>query len=357
MAAAIVAARRRPCAADGAWAKPAGAGRSSTSPGRRSSACMNNCGATRKQSGRHGYVPAPGHRRWRGPAGPAAYPAPERTRSPATRRAASTAPTGSCRVAGKIDGVDALLAMPLTHHAADRRVARPGSASLGPRPGALLDRGPRPISGSSQASSTASGGHDRLDAQVRPAPRRLRRPVRREGTLDEENPGLTQPTTSRTPSLPHDRAGNRRWRATLTRLANRDRPVETGEFVDGHRRPRSCDRGGTADASRRPRTVGKTRVGRRARRRRRYRADRPPEMARPSTHPRAATVAAPLSFSLEPPSPMTREATLPPGAEAPERSDCRGSPATRSSRSWARAEWGSFTRRARSGSTGSSPSR
>jgi len=62
---------------------------------------------------------------WRGPAGPAAYPAPERTFAGYPTRRLSDAD----RVApapGAGDTLDALLAMPLTHHAAGRRVTDPG---------------------------------------------------------------------------------------------------------------------------------------------------------------------------------------------------------------------------------------
>jgi len=62
---------------------------------------------------------------WRGSAGPAAYPAPERTFAGyPTRRLADADRVAPAPGAG--DTLDALLAMPLTHHAPGRRVTDPG---------------------------------------------------------------------------------------------------------------------------------------------------------------------------------------------------------------------------------------
>ena len=77
--------------------------------------------------------------RWLGRQGPAAYPSPELTFAGyPTRRL-----DGADRllpVPGNSERLEDLLAMPLTHHAPGRRVARPRAASSSAGPGALLDR-------------------------------------------------------------------------------------------------------------------------------------------------------------------------------------------------------------------------
>jgi len=62
---------------------------------------------------------------WRGPAGPAAYPAPERTFAGYPTRRLGDADRVA-RPPGAGDTLDSLLAMPLTHHAPGRRVTDPG---------------------------------------------------------------------------------------------------------------------------------------------------------------------------------------------------------------------------------------
>ncbi len=82
-------------------------------------------GLWRDQDRMRRVIAGDGSSRWRGPDGPAAYPAPERTFAGyPTRRL-----DGLDRLApvpGAGEALDVLLAMPLTHHAAGRRAADPG---------------------------------------------------------------------------------------------------------------------------------------------------------------------------------------------------------------------------------------
>ena len=86
---------------------------------------MNNCGAEQEAERSRGSRRLLAYRRRRDSAGPAAYPAPERTFAAYPTRWLD----GGDRVVrapGASDSLDVLLAMPLTHHAPGRRVTDAG---------------------------------------------------------------------------------------------------------------------------------------------------------------------------------------------------------------------------------------
>ncbi len=128
-----------------------------------------------------------GESRWRGAAGPAAYPSPERTFAGYPTRCLD----GQDRVLPVPGGdhglIDRLLAMPLANHAACRRVSDRAAHSRGAGSGTLLDRRPRPILGPIGGGKRAGPVDRCLDAEVRSTCVRSSAAARRKGLLDEEN--------------------------------------------------------------------------------------------------------------------------------------------------------------------------